>query len=114
MVRHGFQQVFKELSRYLSISLVDQLSDREFAGAADADEQVELFNRFRRLQRQRYDPGDQCDLERCDPRRPRLVAQQAIVAVGHEPLLPAPHAGLRLVRRRHDRGRAPNHHCLAG
>lgn len=34
------------------------------------------------------------------------VAQKAINPLGHEPLLPAPHAGLRLARRRHDRGGA--------
>jgi len=41
-VRHGFQQVFEELPRRSSISLVDQLRDRELARAVDADEQVEL------------------------------------------------------------------------
>jgi len=37
---YGFQQVFEELPRCPSISLVDELGDREFAGAVDADEQV--------------------------------------------------------------------------
>jgi hypothetical protein len=41
-VRHGLQQVFEELPYCPAISLVDQLRDREFAGAIDADEQVEL------------------------------------------------------------------------
>ena len=33
---------------------------------------------------------------------PRLVPQQPVHALGHEPLLPAPDAGLRLVRAAHD------------
>jgi hypothetical protein len=41
-VRHGFQQVFEELPSCPSVSLVDQLGDRELASAVDADEQVEL------------------------------------------------------------------------
>lgn len=41
-----------------------------------------------------------------DPRRPRLVAQKPVDAVGHEPLLPAPDAGLRLAGPAHDRVRA--------
>lgn len=41
-IGHGFQQVFQELPRRSSVSLVDQLGDRELAGAVDADEQVEL------------------------------------------------------------------------
>jgi len=41
-VRHGLQQVFQELPRCPSISLVDQLRDRELAGAVDADEQVKF------------------------------------------------------------------------
>ena len=41
-VRHGFQQVFQELPRGSPVSLVDQLGDRELAGAIDADEQIEL------------------------------------------------------------------------
>ena len=41
-VGHGLQQVFEELPRRSSISLVDQLCDGELAGAVDADEQVEL------------------------------------------------------------------------
>jgi hypothetical protein len=41
-VWHRFQQVFKELPSLSSISLVDELGDREFTRAVDADEQVEL------------------------------------------------------------------------
>ena len=41
-IRHGFQQVFEELPCCPSISLVDELSDRELAGAVDADEQVQF------------------------------------------------------------------------
>lgn len=41
-VRHGFQQVFQELPRRPPDSLVDQLDDRQLAGAVDAYEQVEL------------------------------------------------------------------------
>jgi len=41
-VRHRFQQVFKELPRRSPVSLVDELGDREFTRAVDADEQVEL------------------------------------------------------------------------
>ena len=41
-VRHGCQQVFEELSRGSPVSLVDQLGDRELAGAVDADEQIQL------------------------------------------------------------------------
>ena len=44
-------------------------------------------------------------LVRCarNARRPRLLPKQAIDALDHEPLLPAPDAGLGLARRRHDR-----------
>ena len=45
-VGHGFQQVFQELPRCPSISRVDELSDRELAGAVDADEQVEPFDKL--------------------------------------------------------------------
>jgi len=41
-VGHGCQQVFQELPRCPAISLVDQLGDRELAGAIDADEQVQF------------------------------------------------------------------------
>lgn len=47
-VGRGFQQVFQELSRCPSIRLVDVLSDRELAGAVDADEQAEPFDDLRR------------------------------------------------------------------
>ena len=39
---HGFQQVFEELPSRPPVSLVDQLGDRELAGAVDADEQVQF------------------------------------------------------------------------
>lgn len=41
-VRHGFQQVLKELPRCAPVSLVDQLGDRELARSVYADEQVKL------------------------------------------------------------------------
>ena len=41
-VRHGFEEVLQELPGCPSVSLVDQLSDRELAGAVDANEQVKL------------------------------------------------------------------------
>jgi hypothetical protein len=40
--------VFKELPRRSSISLVDELGDREFTRAVDADEQVEPFDKLRK------------------------------------------------------------------
>jgi hypothetical protein len=47
-VRHRFQQVFEELPRRSPVSLVDEMCDRELAGAVDADEQVERFDELRR------------------------------------------------------------------
>jgi hypothetical protein len=44
--------------------------------------------------------------KRGNARRPGLVTQQTVHACGHESLLPAPHAGLRLARLPHDRSRA--------
>lgn len=41
-VRHGCQQVFEELPGCAPVRLVDELGDRKFARAVDADEQVEL------------------------------------------------------------------------
>ena len=41
-IRHGLQQVFQELPCRPTIGPVDQLRDREFAGAVDADKQVKL------------------------------------------------------------------------
>ncbi len=41
-VRHRFQQVLKELPRRSPVSLVDELGDREFTRAVDADEEVEF------------------------------------------------------------------------
>jgi hypothetical protein len=40
--------VFQELPSRPPVSLVDELSDRELAGAVDADEQVEPFDELRR------------------------------------------------------------------
>lgn len=59
-----------------------------------------------RLQRQLDDLVDHRLIERGDPRRSALVLEQAINALSHEALLPAPHARLGLSRRRHDRLRA--------
>ncbi len=39
-IRHGFQQVFKELPCCAPVSLVDQLSDRELACAVYTDEEM--------------------------------------------------------------------------
>jgi len=47
-VGRGFQQVFQELPHCPSIRLVDELRDREIAGAVDADEQAEPFGDLRR------------------------------------------------------------------
>jgi transposase len=41
-VGYGFEQMLEELPGRSPVSLVDQLGDRELAGAVDADEQVEL------------------------------------------------------------------------
>ena len=41
-IGYGLQQMFEELPRRSSIGLVDQLGNRELAGAVDADEEVEL------------------------------------------------------------------------
>ncbi len=41
-VGYGFEQVFEELPCCSPVSLVDQLGDRELAGAVDRDEQIEL------------------------------------------------------------------------
>lgn len=40
-VGHGCQQVFEEFPCWLSVSFLDQLGDRDLAGAVDAHEQVE-------------------------------------------------------------------------
>ncbi len=42
LVRHGFQQVFKQFPCSWLVNFVDQLSNRESVGAIDVDEQVEL------------------------------------------------------------------------
>jgi hypothetical protein len=60
----------------------------------------------RQLLRQSDDLCHALGWDRCPTRRTGLIAQEAIYALVHEPLLPAPHAGLRLARRRHD-GRGP-------
>lgn len=41
-VGYGFQRVLEELPSRSPVSLVDQLGDRELAGAVDADEQVQF------------------------------------------------------------------------
>ena len=41
-IGHGFQQMFEKLPGRSPVCLLDELSDRELAGAVDADEQVEL------------------------------------------------------------------------
>lgn len=41
-VGYGFQQVLEELPSCSPVSLVDQLGDRELAGAVDANEQVQF------------------------------------------------------------------------
>ena len=51
--------------------------------------------RRRLCQRAGHDPLDDGLGQRRDACRPRLVAQQAVHAVGHEPLLPAPHGRFR-------------------
>jgi hypothetical protein len=48
-IRHGFQQVFEELPRRPPVRLIDQLGDRQIAGAVDTDEQVKLALTFSRL-----------------------------------------------------------------
>ena len=55
-------------------------------------------------QRQRNHALRHLGTERRDARRPGLVAQQTVHALGHEPLLPAPDAGLGLARPPHDLG----------
>ena len=58
------------------------------------------------FKRQGDDPGGDLVSQRRDARAPRLVAQEAFKALLHEPLLPAPHACLRLPRPAHDPVRA--------
>ena len=60
----------------------------------------------RRLLGQPHDLGHLVGRRRRNAGRPGLVTQKAIDAFLHEPLLPAPDTGLRLARRRHDRGGA--------
>lgn len=57
-------------------------------------------------ERQLHHPRDDLRAERRDARRAGLVAQQAIDAGPHEPLLPAPDGGLGHPRLAHDLGRA--------
>ena len=66
------------------------------------DRPVRSFLR-RWLQRQRHDLLDQRGRQRGNAGGTGLVAQQAIDAFLHEPLLPAPHAGLGFPGRSHDR-----------
>lgn len=47
-VGHSFQHVLEELPRGSPVSLLDELGDREFTRAVDADEQVEPFDELRR------------------------------------------------------------------
>ncbi len=56
--------------------------------------------------RQRHDALRHLGAERRNARRPRLVAQETVVAFLHEPFLPAPDAGLRLAGPPHDLHRA--------
>ena len=53
-------------------------------------------------QRQRRHALDHVGAKRRDARRPRFVTQKAVDAFLHEPLLPAPDAGLRFARPAHD------------
>ncbi len=86
--------------------------DLHHRGGGDADRLGHRANRpvrrfvGRRLQRQRDHLVDQRRRQRRGARRPGLVAQQAVHALDHEPLLPSPDAVLRFARRRHDRHRA--------
>ena len=57
----------------------------------------------RRLLGQADDLGDALRRDRRFARRTGLVAKQAVDTLVHEPLLPAPHAGLGLAGRAHDR-----------
>ena len=62
---------------------------------------------MRRLGRgQGHDPVDDLLAERRHPRRPGLVAQEAVDPFLREALLPAPDAGLRLAGPAHDLDRA--------
>lgn len=55
-----------------------------------------------RLVHQTNDFGHLVRRRRSDTGRPGPVMKKVFEAVGHEPLLPAPHAGLRLAGLRHD------------
>ncbi len=57
-------------------------------------------------ERQPHDALGDVGSERRDARRPGLVAQQPVDALGHEALLPAPDRGLGDTRLAHDRHRA--------
>jgi hypothetical protein len=54
------------------------------------------------IERQGDNPCGDVIAQRLDAGRPRLVAQQAFKSFRGEPLLPAPHAGLRLAGLTHD------------
>ena len=58
------------------------------------------------VQRQRHHPLGHLGTQGRNPRRARLVTQKPVDAFLHEPLLPAPDAGLRLARPAHDLRRA--------
>ncbi len=52
---------------------------------------------------ERHDTLGNIRIERCNARRPRLIAQEAVVPRPHEAFLPAPHAGLGFAGPAHDR-----------
>ena len=58
------------------------------------------------LHGQSHDPLGDRGIELRDARGPRLVAQKSVHALGGEPFLPAPDAGLGLADLAHDRVRA--------
>lgn len=85
------------------------LPDFPYHGDGQSDRLAHRPDRpMRRLMRRRF-LGQADHLAHLFVRRPgsswraRLLSQQAIDAFDHEPLLPAPDAGLGLGRRRHDR-----------
>ena len=60
----------------------------------------------RQPERERHHAFGDLGRQRRDARRARLVAQQPVHALAHEPLLPAPDGGLGHLRLAHDLGRA--------
>src|ERR1700735_633109 len=67
--------------------------------------QLELAYPMRLSKRGSHEGGHNFGAERRNARRPGLVAQEAVHALLHEPLLPSPDAGLRYPRLTHDLGR---------